>query len=148
MGSTWSRRPDHKSGAAGATSLTIGPADRSCRQRLELLRESFLVSAVQLCLMLASPSRVEMGEVQAAVRTLGIEVAPLEIREQRYAPPSSAQGRADALYIVVNALVFANAHASSRLRSALATTISIPANLSKPWALCLRTKYPTCSGAP
>ena len=57
------------------------------------------------------PSAVlEMGEVQAAARTLGLEVAPLEIqRAEDIAPAFEAlKAQADALYIVTNALVAAN----------------------------------------
>jgi ABC transporter substrate binding protein len=54
-------------------------------------------------------AELEMGEVQATARTLGIEVAPLEIRRaEDIAPVFEAQARADALYVVVNALVVVN----------------------------------------
>jgi putative ABC transport system substrate-binding protein len=54
-------------------------------------------------------AELEMGEVQATARTLGIEVAPLEIRRaEDIAPVFEAQARVDALYVVVNALVVAN----------------------------------------
>ena len=55
-----------------------------------------------------------MGEVQAAARTLGVEVAPLAIRKTEDIAPAfealNAQGdaHADALYVVNDALVNAN----------------------------------------
>jgi putative ABC transport system substrate-binding protein len=52
----------------------------------------------------------ESGEAQAAARTLGLEVAPHEIRrEEDIAPAFEAlKAHADALYLVDNALVIAN----------------------------------------
>jgi putative ABC transport system substrate-binding protein len=58
-----------------------------------------------------SPGAVlEIGEVQAAARTLGLEVHTLEIRRaQDIAPAFEAlKGRADALYVCIDALVNAN----------------------------------------
>ena len=51
-----------------------------------------------------------MGEVQAAARTLGIEVAPLPIRRAEDIAPAfeALKPQADALYVVNNALVNAN----------------------------------------
>ena len=53
---------------------------------------------------------LEMGEVQAAARTLGIEVATLEIRRAEDIAPAfdALKGRADALYVVGDALVTTN----------------------------------------
>ena len=53
---------------------------------------------------------LEMGEVQAAARTLSIEATPLEIRRAEDILPSfeALNGQADALYVVTNALVTAN----------------------------------------
>jgi putative tryptophan/tyrosine transport system substrate-binding protein len=53
---------------------------------------------------------LEMGEVQAAARTLGIEVAPLAIRRAEDIAPAfeALKPQADALYVVNNALVNAN----------------------------------------
>ena len=61
--------------------------------------------------MLAFPQAVlEMGEVQAAARTLGLEVAPLEIRRAEDIAPAFEvlKAQADALYVVGDALVAAN----------------------------------------
>jgi putative tryptophan/tyrosine transport system substrate-binding protein len=54
---------------------------------------------------------LEMGEVQAAVRMLNIEVVPLEIRRTEDIAPAFEvlKTRADALYVVGDALVSANA---------------------------------------
>ena len=53
---------------------------------------------------------LEVAEVQAAARTLGIEVAPLEIHRAEDITPAfeALKARADALYVVVNAIVVAN----------------------------------------
>jgi putative ABC transport system substrate-binding protein len=53
---------------------------------------------------------LEVAEVQAAARTLGIEVAPLEIHRAEDITPAfeALKALADALYVVVNALVVAN----------------------------------------
>ena len=47
-------------------------------------------------------SVLEMGEVQAAARTLGLEVAVLEVRRDEDIGPAleTLKGRADALYVV------------------------------------------------
>ena len=61
--------------------------------------------------MLAIPEAVlEMGEVQAAARTLGLEVAPLEIRRAEDIAPAfeALKAQADALYVVGDALIAAN----------------------------------------
>ena len=51
-----------------------------------------------------------MGEVQAAARTLGLEVAALEIRRAEDIAPAfeALKGRADALYVVGDPLVITN----------------------------------------
>ena len=53
---------------------------------------------------------LEMGEVQAAARKLGIEVAPLEIRRAEDIAPAFAaiKAQTDAIYLVQEALVNAN----------------------------------------
>jgi putative tryptophan/tyrosine transport system substrate-binding protein len=55
-------------------------------------------------------SVLEMGEVQAAARMLGLEVATLEIRRAEDIAPAFAalNTQADALYIVTDALIGAN----------------------------------------
>ena len=51
-----------------------------------------------------------MDQVQAAVRSLGIEVAKLEIRRAEDISPAFEllKGQADALYVVASALIAAN----------------------------------------
>src|SRR5437763_931445 len=53
---------------------------------------------------------LEMGEVQAAARTLGLEVAPLKIRRAEEIIPAfeALKAQADALYVAQDALVAAN----------------------------------------
>ena len=53
---------------------------------------------------------LEMGEVQAAARTLGLEVAPLEIRRAEDITPAFEvpKAQADALYVAQDALVATN----------------------------------------
>ena len=61
--------------------------------------------------MLAFPQTVlEYDEVRAAARTLGLEVAPLEIQRADDIDPAFAalKAQVDALYIVLDALVAAN----------------------------------------
>jgi ABC-type uncharacterized transport system substrate-binding protein len=81
-------------------------------KRLELLRE-VVPRLRRLAIMtdVGYPNAVlETGEVQAAARTLGLEVAPLEIRRAEDIAPAfeALNSQADALYIVVDALVSAN----------------------------------------
>ena len=93
------------------------PACRSRRadlagKRLELLRE--VVPGLRRLAILANvgnPAAVlEMGEVQAAARTLGLEVATLEIRRAEDIAPAfeALKGRAEALYVAVDPLMITN----------------------------------------
>jgi putative tryptophan/tyrosine transport system substrate-binding protein len=79
-------------------------------KRLELLRE-VVPDLRQLVIManIGSPGAVlEMREVQAAARTLGFEVATLEIRRAEDIAPAfeALKSRADALYVCGDPLVF------------------------------------------
>jgi putative ABC transport system substrate-binding protein len=81
-------------------------------KRLELLRE-IVPDIRRLAIManIGSPVGVlEMGEVKAAAMMLGLEVASLEVRQaEEIAPAITAlKGRADALYVVIEALVKTN----------------------------------------
>jgi ABC-type uncharacterized transport system substrate-binding protein len=94
--------------ATGLSSLVADLAGK----RLELLRE-FVPGLGCLAIManVGNPlSVLEMREVQAAAGTLGLEVHTLEIRRaQDIAPAFEAlKGRADALYVCIDALVNAN----------------------------------------
>ena len=78
-------------------------------KRLELLRE-VLPGFRRLAIManVGYPAAVlEMGEVQATARTLGLDVAPLEIRQTDDIAPAlkALKARADALYVVGDALL-------------------------------------------
>jgi putative ABC transport system substrate-binding protein len=79
-------------------------------KRFELLRE--LVPGLRRLAVLANigyPAAVrEMNEVQTAARTLGVEVATAEIRRADEIAPGidEFKGRADALYVVQDPLLF------------------------------------------
>jgi ABC-type uncharacterized transport system substrate-binding protein len=93
------------------TGLTAQQSDLAGK-RLELLHE-VLPRLRRLAIMgnVGFPQAVlEMGEVQAGARTLGIEVAPLEIRRAEDIAPAfeTLKAQADALYVVGDALVHTN----------------------------------------
>lgn len=93
------------------TGLSIQATDLAGK-RLELLRE-IVPQLRRLAIMfdVGNPQPVlEMGETQAAARTLGLEVAPLVIqRADDIAPAFAAlKPQADALYVAVDQLVVAN----------------------------------------
>jgi putative tryptophan/tyrosine transport system substrate-binding protein len=81
-------------------------------KRLEILRE-VIPGPGRLAIMgnVGNPSIVfEMGELKVAARTLGLETATLEIRKTEDIVPAfvTLKSRADALYVVADALAFAN----------------------------------------
>ena len=90
----------------------VEPDDRLAGKRLELLRE--VVPGLRRLAIIGNVGNpvtvLEMGEVQAAAGTLGLEVATLEIRQaQDIAPAFEAlKGRADALYVCTDALANTN----------------------------------------
>jgi len=93
------------------TGLSIQATDTAAK-RLELLRE-VVPHLRRLAIMgnVGFPQAVlEMREVQAVAGTLGIEVAPLEIRRAEDIAPAfeALKAQADALYIVGDALVNTN----------------------------------------
>ena len=81
-------------------------------KRLELLRE--IVPGLRrlgIWANVGNPGTVlEMGEVQAAARTLALEVVTLEIRRAEDIGPAfeGAKGRADALYVAADPLANSN----------------------------------------
>jgi putative ABC transport system substrate-binding protein len=81
-------------------------------KRLDLLRE--VVPGLRRLAIMGnagySASMLEMGEVQAAARALGLEVDTLEVRRaEDFAPAFEGLGkRADALYISSESLISAN----------------------------------------
>jgi ABC-type uncharacterized transport system substrate-binding protein len=94
------------------TGLSLQQADLAGK-RLELLRE--VIPALRRLAILANvsnPNAVpEMGQVQAAARTLGLEVAVFEIRRaEDIAPAFEAliKDRSEALYVVGDALLTTN----------------------------------------
>jgi putative tryptophan/tyrosine transport system substrate-binding protein len=93
------------------TGLSMQSTDLAGK-RLELLRE-LLPRLRRLATIgnAGNPQAVlEMGEVQAVARGLGIEVAPLEIRRAEDIAPAfeALKAQADALYVVGDALISAN----------------------------------------
>jgi ABC-type uncharacterized transport system substrate-binding protein len=92
-------------GLSSQTSETAG-------KRLELLRE--IVPSLSRLAIIGNPGNaltvLEMAEVQAAARTLGLDVATFEIRRaQDIAPAFDAlKDRADALYVCGDPLVTTN----------------------------------------
>ena len=93
------------------TGLSIQQAGTSSK-RLELLRDIFPgLRRMAIIFNAGNPQTVtEVSEVQAAARTLGLEVAPLEIRRAEDIAPAFAtlKARADALYVVGDPFVIAN----------------------------------------
>jgi putative tryptophan/tyrosine transport system substrate-binding protein len=93
------------------TGLSIQAPDLASK-RLDLLRE--VVPGLRRLAIMADtrlPATVlEVGEVQAAARTLGIEVVPLDIRRAEEIAPAfeTLKGRADALYVSAAPLVTTN----------------------------------------
>jgi putative ABC transport system substrate-binding protein len=81
-------------------------------KRLGLLREAVpRIHRLAILVDIGYPGAVlEMGEVQAAARALGVDVAPLEIRRAEDIAPAfdALRPAADALYVVGDALVSAN----------------------------------------
>ena len=82
-------------------------------KRIELLRE-FVPGLRRLAIMTdaSNPSSMlEVAEVQAMARTLGLGVAPFEIRRPEDYIASALEplkDRADALYVVADPLLFTN----------------------------------------
>jgi len=93
------------------TGLSVQQLDLA-RKRVELLRE--VVPDLRRLAIMANvgyPAMlVEIGEVQAAALTLGLEVATSEIRQAEDIAPAfeALKGRADALYVCADALVVTN----------------------------------------
>jgi putative tryptophan/tyrosine transport system substrate-binding protein len=93
------------------TGLSIQSTD-SAAKKIELLRE-VLPGLRRLAIMAnvdAPVAVLEMGEVQAAAGTLGLEAVALEIRRAEDIAPAidALKGRADALYVCGDPLVVAN----------------------------------------
>jgi len=93
------------------TGLSLQSTDLAGK-RLELLREVVPgLRGVAIMAHVGNPGAVlEMAEVQAAARALGLEVATLEIRRAEDIVPAfeSLKDHADALYVTADALLNAN----------------------------------------
>src|SRR6266436_8420348 len=93
------------------TGLSLQAANLAGK-RIELLRE-VVPQLSRLAIIFnggnAQPV-LEMGETEAAARTLGVEVVPLEIRRvEDFSPAFEAiKGKADALYVAIDQLMVAN----------------------------------------
>jgi putative ABC transport system substrate-binding protein len=107
------------------TGLSVEASDLASK-RLELLREIF--PAVRRLAIIGSveyaATVLEMGEAQAAARTLGLEVTTLEIRRVEDIVPAfeALKGGADALYVCTDPVL-----ASHRIRvNTLANVARLP----------------------
>ena len=93
------------------TGLSLQQTDVASK-RVELLRDA--VPGLRRMAILVNAGNVnavlELGEVQAAARTLGLAVATSEIRraEDIVSAFEALKGRADAVYVVAEPLVFSN----------------------------------------
>jgi putative ABC transport system substrate-binding protein len=81
-------------------------------KHLELLRE--LIPGLRRVAIMANPgnpaSLLEMRAVQAAAQAIGLEVAIIEIRQMEDITPAfeELKGRADALYVCIDTVLFSN----------------------------------------
>jgi putative tryptophan/tyrosine transport system substrate-binding protein len=93
------------------TGLSIQTTDVAAK-RLELIRELVpTVSRLGIVASADSPSNtLEVEEVQAAAKTLGVEVATFQIRRAEDIAPTleGLKGRMDAVYVCASPLVFGN----------------------------------------
>jgi putative ABC transport system substrate-binding protein len=100
------------------TGLSLQATDIASK-RLDLLREALLhLRRLAIISDAGYPAaRQEMGEVQSAAHTLGLEVAPHEIRRAEDIAPvfEALKSQADALYVVDDALFFTNSKQISTL---------------------------------
>jgi putative tryptophan/tyrosine transport system substrate-binding protein len=97
--------------AGNITGLSIQQTDLASK-RLEMLREVLpSLRTVAILFDVGSPNAVlEMGEAQAAARTLGLGVVASEVRRAEDIAPAfdAFKGRADALYVCPNPLLTTN----------------------------------------
>jgi putative ABC transport system substrate-binding protein len=91
------------------TGLSIQATDLASK-RLDLLRE--VVPGLRRLAIIFdagySQAALEVDEVEAMARTVGVDVTPLEIRRAADIAPAFEVLRADALYVVLNSLINAN----------------------------------------
>ncbi len=93
------------------TGLSVQHTDLASK-RLELLRE--VVPGLRRLAIMANvdnpASVLDMGEIQEAAHVLGLEIATLEIRRAEDIAPAfeKLKGRAEALYVCIDTLLFSN----------------------------------------
>jgi putative ABC transport system substrate-binding protein len=93
------------------TGMSIQQTD-TAGKRIELLRE--VVKGLSHLAVMANANApgavLEMREVSSAARTIGLDVTSIEIREAAEIAPAIAalKGRAGALYVATDPLIFAN----------------------------------------
>jgi putative ABC transport system substrate-binding protein len=101
---------------ANVTGLSLQTNDTAAK-RMELLRELLpMVRRLALLANVGNPvAALEVGEVRAAARALGVEAATSEIRRTEDIAPAieALRGRADALYVVGDPLLNAIGLAST-----------------------------------
>jgi len=113
--------------AGNVTGLSLQATD-AVGKRVELLRDVIPKSGRLAILFDAGYAAAvqEMGEVQAAARILGLAVAPQGIRRAEDITPAfdAFKGKADALYLAADALIFTNGKtiATLALKAQLPTT--------------------------
>jgi putative ABC transport system substrate-binding protein len=125
------------------TGLSVQAPDLAGK-RLELLHEVF-PGLRRLAIMANagySAAIQEMGEVQGAAGTLGLEVIRLEMRRAEDIPPAieSLKGRADALYVCTDSFISANRNRINAL--ALGARLPTMHDLRDPEALGLMSYGP------
>ena len=129
---SFSRRPGIRSPRAWSRACatgrqrhgTVDPADRCCWQTTRTLaRDSPSLRRLAILANVGSPAAaLEMREIQATARALGLEVATIEIRRAEDIAPAfeALKGHAEALYVVGDPLVICQSgYASTPWRSAL-----------------------------
>ena len=93
------------------TGLSLQQTDVASK-RVELLRDAMPgLRRMAILLNVGNANAVlELGEIQAATRTLGLAVATSEIRraDEIVSAFEALKGRADAIYVVADPLVFSN----------------------------------------
>jgi putative tryptophan/tyrosine transport system substrate-binding protein len=109
-----SSRPDSerfRSARGNVTGQSLQQTDVASK-RVELLRDAVPgLRRMAILLNVGNANAVlELGEIQAATRTLGLAVATSEIRrgEDIVSAFEALKGRADAIYVVADPLVFSN----------------------------------------
>ena len=121
-----------------ATGLSDFAVDLAAK-RLEILREVFpsLAHLAIIANSAYSGGALELGEIKAAARALGIEVVPLEFRRAEDVAPAfeALKGRAEALYVVGDPL--------ANIQRMRIMTFALAARLP---AMCVQREYVEAGG--